>query len=862
MNAKKLLKSAKSNWSKAKRTYICRTLKEVIKAYRACSTRSEERALVKKESAHIRDLFREGDKAFRQRNVAKLLFFHMNGYPTDFGMTECIKLCASNKYNDKRIAYLGLMILVDETEQILMLITNSLQRDLQSDDVNIISLALNLLSDIASIEMVRDLLPQIETHLRADDPYIRKKAALAAVRTVRKLTPDETTGILDAVPAMFESKSQRLYISASALVSALCKQGASDMDTFRQQLVPAVLSVCNDYLLRERTQQPSKGMSSSLVSKVKNPGIHVKLLSAMRQLILVGLSDEENRMVYDILSQIASSTESTSLSGCSVLYECVRAIIALNPDVNLWNQSISVLSNFLTHKEATVRYVGLQELIYVADVHGSSALAQISGLKDKVLSGLRESDPTVRKRAAEVLYRTTNDSNCEEMLTALLEYVENSKLPEAIEDGCWKLVSLLEKTGAVDSWKVDMFVRALAIANTQMPEDLVSSFLALISSKEHVQGHAVKQLFTEAFTRKMDETQQSSQVQTNLLEFGDSEQIVEKSEGVVQIDPRNRRLRLERVAIYVVGEYGHTTSTAGLQMSQILGAFQGILASEEIIEDIWLDAKGIDRNAEMSMLTEVALTSLMKFVCRQSSPEQSTGDGLESLFQSLPAPPQESSIAKESTLADDLLDGLNLDNVKDTRALVPMPTPTGISNREIARLDQRGGDGDGFATGTIPDQVCYILSAHAMSPDIEVQQRACEYMTMLREELRPVLESVMAQLPPLDFVSIQRKASQRRATVPISVSTSTPQRDGVLLDLLGDGSGETEKAFPALPYADGSGTVPDTTNVSQHQKDMSLFDVLGDSATSSAKTEGMGSDDLLRILAQPSPDNSSNRPSM
>lgn len=85
----------------------------------------------------------------------------MNGYEIDFGMTECIKLCASNKYKDKRIAYLDLMIPIDESEHILMLITNSLQTDLHSHDVNIVSLALNLLSDMASVEMVRDLLPEI-----------------------------------------------------------------------------------------------------------------------------------------------------------------------------------------------------------------------------------------------------------------------------------------------------------------------------------------------------------------------------------------------------------------------------------------------------------------------------------------------------------------------------------------------------------------------------------------------------------------------------------------------------------------------------------------------------------------------------
>jgi len=212
--------------------------RDLIKAYRACTTRSEERALVKKEAAHIRDLFREGDKAFRRQNIAKLLFFHMNGYPTDFGMTECIKLCASNKYSDKRVAYLGLMILVDETEEILMLMTNCLKQDLHSQDLQIVSLALNVLGDIASVEMVRDLMPEIEMHLGAQNAYIRKKATLAAVRAVKKLGPEETANVLSVVPAVFKIKSAAVHISGTALISAICQQSSSNVPDLQMTMTP------------------------------------------------------------------------------------------------------------------------------------------------------------------------------------------------------------------------------------------------------------------------------------------------------------------------------------------------------------------------------------------------------------------------------------------------------------------------------------------------------------------------------------------------------------------------------------------------------------------------------------------------
>ena len=50
--------------------------------------------------------------------MAKLLFIHMLGYPTHFGQMECLKLIASHKFPEKRIGYLGLMLLLDEDTEV------------------------------------------------------------------------------------------------------------------------------------------------------------------------------------------------------------------------------------------------------------------------------------------------------------------------------------------------------------------------------------------------------------------------------------------------------------------------------------------------------------------------------------------------------------------------------------------------------------------------------------------------------------------------------------------------------------------------------------------------------------------------
>ena len=64
------------------------------------------------------------------RNVAKLMFMHMLGYPTHFGQMECVRLTARSGFPEKRVGYLGLMLLLDEDQEVTMLVTNSVKNDM------------------------------------------------------------------------------------------------------------------------------------------------------------------------------------------------------------------------------------------------------------------------------------------------------------------------------------------------------------------------------------------------------------------------------------------------------------------------------------------------------------------------------------------------------------------------------------------------------------------------------------------------------------------------------------------------------------------------------------------------------------
>jgi len=480
-------------------------LRDLIRKVRACKTAAEERAVIAKESAMIRTAIREEQEHYRHRNVAKLLFMHMLGYPTHFGQLECMKLIASPHFPEKRIGYLGMMLLLSEEADVLMLSTNSLKNDMNAQNKFIAGLALCTIGNLATSDMSRDLAPEVDKHLKSGNPYLRKKAGLAMARCLTKC-PDMVEDFVDRVVTLLKDKNHGVLITVVQLMTQVLMIDLKNAeeegeDPFQTDCRNAFLRLV-PMLVRMLKNLQSPGHSPEYeVDGVADPFLQVQLLTLLR---LLGAKNEKaSEEMNDVLSRVAT-TDSSKNAGNAILYECVQTIMGIESDGQLRVLAINILGRFLLNRDNNIRYVALNTLARCIveqqksgqDVAGdaNSASAALQKHRGTVVDCLKDPDISIRQRALELIYHLVNSSNVASLTAELLNYLVLCPR-EHRGDICTRILRVVERFGPDDRWRADTLITMLTIAGREATTEVQSSSVIYISrASEDIHAYATHKL--------------------------------------------------------------------------------------------------------------------------------------------------------------------------------------------------------------------------------------------------------------------------------------------------------------------------------------------------------------------------------
>ncbi|KAI8928395.1 Clathrin/coatomer adaptor, adaptin-like protein [Entophlyctis helioformis] len=554
-------------------------LKDLIKAIRACKTAADERAVIAKESASIRTAFKEESNETRYINIAKLLYIHMLGYPAHFGQIECLKLVASPRFADKRLAYLGIMLLLDENQETLTLVTNCLKNDLNSSNMYTVGLALCTLGNIASQEMSRDLSGEIERLLGSTNSYLRKKAALCAVRIIRKV-PDLLENFLERAQALLNERNHGVLLTGVTLLIEMCLISPQ---------VTAVIRESVPLLVRHLKSLVTAGSSPEHdVNGITDPFLQVKILRLLR---VLGKGDARaSEAMNDVLAQVATTTESSKNVGNAILYEAVLTIMDIESESSLRVLGINILGRFLSNRDNNIKYVALTTLTKTSQMATITDTSALQRHRATVLDCLRDPDISIRRRALDLSFYLITPTNIRILTRELLSFLEIAE-GEIKSSVASRICDYVGRYRPNKRWEIDTVTRVLRVAGAYVDQNVVNHFVKLVSTGDSaVHQYAVRKLYNIIKTEG---------------------ELAHMQEGLLQ------------AAFWSVGEYGDVLVSAstsalgfGVEEDEQSGATSDSLAApgEQEVVDLYVTI--LRGPYATNYVKEYAVTSLVKLCSR------------------------------------------------------------------------------------------------------------------------------------------------------------------------------------------------------------------------------------------------------
>ncbi|KAI9197178.1 adaptin N terminal region-domain-containing protein [Polychytrium aggregatum] len=500
-------------------------LKDLIKSIRSCKTAAEERAVIAKESASIRTAFKEENMDTRHINVAKLLYIHMLGYPAHFGQMECLKLVASPKFSDKRLGYLGIMLLLDENQEVLTLVTNCLKNDMANPNMFIMGLALCTLGNISSPEMSRDLCSEVEKLMSSSNAYARKKANLCALRIIRKV-PDLMENFFPKARNFVNERNHGVLLTGITLLTEMCAINKEVIPEVRK-LVPALVGHLSN--LSKPGFSPEHD-----VSGVTDPFLQVKILRLLR---ILGRNDvEASELMNDALATVANNTEASKNVGNAILYETVLTIMDIESEKSLRVLAINILGRFLSNRDNNIRYVALTTLTKTSSRPETADSSALQRHRSTILECLRDPDVSIRRRALDLSFYLIDSANIRLLTRELLSFLEVAE-GEVKASVASRICDYAGRFRPNKRWEIDTVCRVLRVAGAFVDQLVINHFVKLVStSPVELQQYTVRKLYN-----------------------------IVKSEG----DAALMQEGLVQAMVWCCGEYGDTLTTG---TSRILGA--------------------------------------------------------------------------------------------------------------------------------------------------------------------------------------------------------------------------------------------------------------------------------------------------
>ncbi|XP_028921925.1 AP-4 complex subunit epsilon-1 [Ornithorhynchus anatinus] len=437
----------------------------LIRSITALTSKHEEEKLIQQELASLKATVSAPGTTLRlmKECMVRLMYCEMLGYQSSFGYIHAIKLAQQGNLLEKRVGYLAVSLFLHENHELLVLLVNTVVKDLQSTNVVEACMALTVVSQVFPREMIPAVLPLVEDKLQHPKEIVRRKAVQALFKfyliapnqvqhihlKFRKALCDRDVGVMAA--------SLHIYLRMIQENSAAYKELTGSFVAILKQVVGGKLPADFNY------------------HSVPAPWLLIQLL---RILALLGKDDPRtSELMYEVLDESLRRAELSHNITYAILSECVHTIYTIHPKAELLAKAAKCIGKFVLSPKINLKYLGLRALTCVIQQDPNLALQH----QVTIIECLDHPDPIIKRETLELLYRITNGQNVVVIVQKMLEYLQQSKEEYIIINLVGKIAELAEKYAPDDAWFIRTMNAVFSVGGDVIQPDIPNDFLRLLA---------------------------------------------------------------------------------------------------------------------------------------------------------------------------------------------------------------------------------------------------------------------------------------------------------------------------------------------------------------------------------------------
>lgn len=410
----------------------------------------------------------------------------MLGYDVEFGQKQAMDLIAASGFAEKQVGYVACGFFLNEKDELLRLVINSVRNDLVSRNEAFQSLALDFIANVGGAEFAQLLIADVMAVLSngATRPVVRKKAALCLLRLIRKvpldseiMSPSEWGS---KIAGILEERDPGLLLGVTTLLFGIVSRNYEGYE----MCVPHLVKILDRLKARD---VPHDYTYFGLAA----PWLQVRTLRVLQYFpppedpaVLRALNDTLKRILAGN-EPIKNTNKNNAVH--AIIFEAAALAVGLG-DAELLNMGLGLFARFLTVREANLRYLALENMGRLAQA--PEVAEAVTRHQKTVITCLQDPDDSIRRRALDLVFTTATATSAPAAVDELL-----AALPRADyglrEELVLKAAVLAERFPPSSEWYVDAMMRLMEASGDSVVEDVWHSVIQVIAAEPGLHRHAV-----------------------------------------------------------------------------------------------------------------------------------------------------------------------------------------------------------------------------------------------------------------------------------------------------------------------------------------------------------------------------------